>query len=166
MQAERIDSGDIAFRSLPDVCADALREIPVLLASSDPRVRERLHPPTFDDEEREAEWRRIAGPELEHLIADRVSLVKEDLRTLQVDQNGTFSMTIDQRREAAWLSALNAARLALFVLNGLVPADMERDPHELDDPSKGAALLDIHLLAWVQELIMRTTDFAAGDPGR
>ena len=80
----------------------------------------------------------------------------------RLPEERTRGLTIDRRREKAWLSALNAARLALFLLNELDAADMERDPHEIADPRKGAALLDIHLLAWVQELIMRAPEPPAG----
>jgi hypothetical protein len=159
MEVKRNARGVLVFRNIADICADALRVVPVVLESDDPRVRDRLLPRTYEDDELEREWRRIGAPELEHLFASRTRLIEKDLRTLKRRRDGTYTLHIPRPHESAWLSGLNAARHALFLLNELDAADMERDPEELEDPRRALALFHIHLLAWMQELIMQ-----AGEP--
>jgi hypothetical protein len=112
-------------------------------------------PRTHEDDEREAEWRRIGAPELEHLFAERSRLIAKDLGSLRRRRDGNFRLTIDTRHESAWLSGLNLARHTLFILNELGPEDMERDPDQLEDHDKALALYQIHLFAWMQELLIR-----------
>ena len=54
----------------------------------------------------------------------------------------------------AWLAALNAARLTLYVLHGFSAEDMDADPCDQDDPARERALLHIHFLAEVQMALM------------
>ena len=162
MEVKRIPKGDLVFRSMPGECATALRGIPALLESDDPRVRDRLLPRTYGDHRLEKEWRRIGVPELEHLFASRTRLIEKDMETLLTDRSGTFKRNIQSIHENAWLSGLNAARHALFILNDLEDADIERHPYELQDPDRAEALLYIHLMAWMQELIMKADEALNG----
>ncbi|MBN2489346.1 MAG: DUF2017 family protein [Planctomycetes bacterium] len=154
MNLERSGRGELVFRDLPRICADALRVVPVVLESDDPRVRDRRLPRVYEDDALEQEWRRIGAPELEHLFVSRTELIRKDLSALERRRDGSFTLRVPERHEAAWLSGLNAARHALFLLNALEPADMERDPAELDDPRRALALLHIHWLAYLQELML------------
>ena len=54
----------------------------------------------------------------------------------------------------AWLAALNAARLALFVLNDLTGEAMEADGFLKATPKQQEALLRIHLLAEIQSVLL------------
>jgi hypothetical protein len=155
MKVTRTRSGDLEFRDVPGICARAIESIPGLLESDDPRVRDRMLPRTHDNDEEEAEWRRIGAPELEHLFAARSKLIAKDLGSLRRRRDGTFRLTIDTRHESAWLSGLNLARHSLFILNELEPDDMERDPDVVENEGKALALYQIHLFAWMQELLIR-----------
>lgn len=134
--------------------AAMLATLPELLECDDPRVRGRLLPEVYEDPEEEAQWRRHAAPELAHLFATRAELIAGDLRALELDEDMTFRMRIPPGHETAWLTGLNAARLALFELHDLEDLDMERDPGDLDDPDKQLALVRIHVLAYLQEMLM------------
>jgi len=85
MRVDRDQAGDIELRHLPLICADTLMLVPELLESEDPDVRGRLFPDAYPDTAAEAEWRRFAGPELEHLFASRVEIVRKDLVTLRAE---------------------------------------------------------------------------------
>jgi hypothetical protein len=162
MDARRTPHGEIVLDQLPAVCAEALRSLPEVLESDDPRVRDRLLPRAYEDDELEAEWRRIGVPELEHLFAASSRLIEKDLHSLRRSGDGSFKLVLRPEHENAWLSGLNAARHAIFILNDLEPDDMEKDPDELATPNQALALYQIHLLAWVQELIMRSGDPLGG----
>jgi hypothetical protein len=155
MRVERLDDGDLWLRGISPFHADTLLRLPEWLDSSDPRVRARLLPKVYDDAEDEQQWRRFGVPQLEHLFASRAEIVAKDLQSLAQDDSVAFSMRIPQEHANAWLSTLNAARLALFAAHGLDESDMERDPTELEgDFERELALVRIHLMAFMQELLI------------
>ena len=154
MRTERDPEGNLWLRDLTPLCADTAMRIPGLLKADDPRVRGRLLPEAYDDPEEEAHWRRLGGPELERLFLSRAELICRDLESLSRDGAQTFSLRIPSGHEAAWLSGLNGARLALFALHDLEAEDMDREPHATGDPDKELALLRIHLMAYLQELLL------------
>ena len=61
---------------------------------------------------------------------------------------------IGKGRESAWLSTLNAARHALFLLHGLAEDDMERPLHEFPDPATRSAVLQIDFLGRLQMVLI------------
>lgn len=154
MQVEREPDGSLVVRGVTPLHAAMLAAVPELLECDDPRVRSRLLPETYEDPDEEEQWRRHVTPELEHLFASRAELIGGDLRALELDDDMTFRLRIPPGHETAWLTGLNAARLALFELHDLEDVDMERDPGELGDPEKELALVRIHVLAYLQEMLM------------
>lgn len=154
MQIERDADGGLCFRGITALHADTLMHIPEWLDSDDARVRARLLPTVYEDPEEEEQWRRFGVPELEHLFASRAEIVGKDLESLAQDGAVTFSLRIPKNHTTAWLSTLNAARLALFELHGLEDVDMERDPAEISDFDKELALVRIHIMAFMQELLL------------
>lgn len=154
MWAARIADGYV-FGGLTRYCVDTLRGVPMLLESTDPRVRERLLPETYGDGDDEVQWQRHAAPELERLFLSRAQLVRRDLDGMrQLVDADSWLLTIRDNHVNAWLASLNAARLALYELNDLEPRHMERDGLELASPKQQEALLRIHLLAEVQAVLL------------
>jgi hypothetical protein len=151
----RDEAGNIELQALPPICADTLIRVPDLIGSDDPRVRSRLLPRVYDEDDEEEQWRRYATPELEHLFRSREEIVQKDLATLEQDSALTFRLVIAGQHLPAWIAALNAARLALFELNELRPQDMESDLPEVEGDGRQLALFRIHNLALIQELLMR-----------
>jgi hypothetical protein len=155
MRVARDSSGDLWFRGISPFHADTLLQVVSWLRSDDPRVRARLLPDAFaDDGSAEDDWRRLVAPELDHLFASRTEILRRDLETLEPDSPVTFRMRIARGHEHAWLSSLNGARHALYLLHDLRERDMERDPAAVGDRDKELALVRIHVLAWMQELLM------------
>lgn len=154
MWVARVDEGYV-FGGLAPSCVDTLKGVPMLLESSDPRVQKRLLPETCDDPDAELQWRRHAVPELERLFASRAQLVRRDLAGLRkLGNSDTQVLLIPDAHCNAWLAALNAARLALFVLNDLTAEHMEEEGFKKALPKQQEALLRIHLLAEVQSVLL------------
>ncbi len=156
MEIERDEKGDVWFRGMSPLHADTLMRIPEWLSSDDVRVRARLLPPVYEDEEDENQWRNYAVPELEHLFASRAELITKDLEMMEQEGALMFALRIPQAHEAAWLSGLNAARLALFVLHDFEDEDMARNPAELEDLEQELALARIDIMAFMQEMMIES----------
>jgi hypothetical protein len=159
VRVEIAAAGDLELRDLPPICAETLLRIPDELRRDDEEVRARLMPDAYDDDEAREQWRRLAQPELEHLFQGRVEIVEQDLRSLEEDGPLTFRMAVPAAHRTAWLSSLNAARLSMFISGGLAAKDMEREPGSIGDYEKDVTLLRIHLLAFVQELLLEASGF-------
>jgi hypothetical protein len=142
------------LRQVTPLCADTLRRMLEWIESDDPRVKKRLFPDTFVDPEEEAAWRRLMQTDLEHLVLSRRQILEKDLARMRPDGPGLFRLPIGKNHGQAWLSALNAARLALFELHGLGPEHMDSEPEELDDEERQLALVRIHLMGFLQELLL------------
>jgi hypothetical protein len=154
MWVVRTDGGFL-FAGLTPVCVETLHGIPVLVESADQRVRQRLLPDAYRDPESERQWRRHAVPELERLFLSRAQLVRRDLKQLRrLKQTDLWMLPIRDDHCSAWLSALNAARLALYELNDLKPVHMERDGLELATRPQREALSRIHFLAELQSVLL------------
>ena len=154
MRTERDAEGNLWLRGLTPLCADTAVRIPGLLKADDPKVRRRLLPEAYDDPEEEAHWKRLGAPELERLFLSRAELIRRDLESLSLEGTQSFSLCIPPGHETAWLSGLNGARQALFALHDLEAEDMEREPQSTGDPDRELALLRIHVMAFLQELLL------------
>jgi hypothetical protein len=156
----RADDGFI-LGGLGRVQVGTLRGVPMLLETTDERVRQRLLPETYEDEEAEAQWREHATPELERLFMSRTQVVRKDLGKLrQLKGADSWVLPIPDMHVNAWLACLNAARLALYALNDLKPKHMERDVGA--GTAKQLEAIDrIHFLAELQCVLMG--DFAIDD---
>lgn len=158
MWVARADSGFL-FGGLTQYCVETLRGVPMLIESTDPRVRRRLLPDTYEKVDDQEEWRDTAVPELERLFLSRAQLVRRDLAMLKkLDNLDSWVLLIPDVHANAWLSSLNAARLALYVLNDLRPDHLERDGIEQASPKQQAALLRIHFLAEIQSVLLGDID--------
>ncbi|GAB4156670.1 MAG: hypothetical protein Fur0037_24920 [Planctomycetota bacterium] len=163
MWVARTENGYL-FGGLTAYCLETLRGVPMLIESKDPRVRRRLLPDTYDEIEDQQDWRATAVPELERLFLSRGQLVSRDLQRIKkLDNLDSWVLLIPDQHTNAWLSSLNAARLALYELNDLTPEHMERDGVQKADGKQREAILRIHFLAEIQGVLLGELDF--GDEG-
>jgi hypothetical protein len=150
----RVSEG-IVFGGLEAAAVETLKGVPMLLESSDARVRERLLPETCEDPDDEAQWRRHSVPELERLFLSRAQLIRRDLAGLRKLANfDAHVLLIPDDHVNAWLSTLNAARLALFALNDLKAEHLEADGFAQASQKQQQAVLRIHLLAELQSVLL------------
>lgn len=154
MWAARVSEGFV-FGELTPATVETLTGVPMLIESADARVRQRLLPDTYDAAEDEQQWRRHAVPELERLFLSRAQLVRRDLATMRsMPKSVDKVLLIRDEHASAWLSALNAARLALFVLNDLKAEHMDADGYAKATAKQREAVLRIHLLAEMQSVLL------------
>ena len=163
MRVERDDSGNLWLRGVTPLCADTLVRLPGWLIEDDPAVRQRLLPCVYEDAAEQEQWQRLGAAELERLFLSRAEILRRDLETLEADGPMTYQLRIKKGHERAWLSSLNGGRLVLFTTHKLTAADMETDPDEMYSAEKELALVRIHVMAWMQELMLRSGSDAASE---
>ncbi|MGH7640084.1 MAG: DUF2017 family protein [Candidatus Dormibacteria bacterium] len=100
------------------------------------------NPRAYQEEEAEAEFRRLVGSEL---TENRNQDLAQVHRGLEADQRILLSV----EEAVAWMRALNVLRLALGERLGIV-ADGWEDHYTLQQ-HRQPPLATLHLLSWVQE---------------
>jgi hypothetical protein len=160
-RVRRRKDGTICVAGLSSIEVMVLRQVPDLLGRDQPEaVRKRLFPDAFDDDERADEWRRTQHPELFALLADSKRIVESDLASLAPRARPPgWAMQIPAAHVNAWLSALNAARLAIVAEQGLTAAELEAEELELDD--RGLAVVKSSVLGGLQQGIVEALGFRA-----
>ncbi|MHC4957806.1 MAG: DUF2017 family protein [Planctomycetota bacterium] len=156
----REEDGGLRFSNLAPWFVSVLLELPRLLEKDqDELVKERLYPAPTDDEDENEEWKRLVHPELFALLASARAIVVKDLGGLvpseEADPLGTWTMLIVPEHVNAWISALNAARLAIGAGNEIEEEDMNDESPDVDAwDDKRVAVAKIHLLGWLQQMII------------
>ena len=175
---ERQPDGGIAIEDLTPPFVFILLELPGLLGPDQPdEVKRRLFPDPSEDDEIRKDWARLVHPELYALLASAREIVLKDLGKL-LPSGATCRLEIPAPHVNAWISALNAARLALAAIHGIEDED---DLHPFDDPeeedddedrdevveldARRLAVVKIHLLGELQVLLVLEQDPEAGGPG-
>ncbi len=137
-------------RSERDALAALLDHLEPMAARS-PRVT----PPAYPDEEQlEAEYRHLTGPDLE---AARTLAIATMRRTIQEDGPAT---ALAPAEVEAWLRGLNALRIALADEIGIESDGWEEavPPEEHARPPYAA----LHALGWIQEELLAVVPVVAG----
>ncbi len=112
-----------------------MREV---LADDDDPARQRLFPEAYpDDEERQSEYRLLAGGELEESHLAALTTLED---TLDADH-------LDQEQMLAWMRALNQVRLIMGVRLGVTE---EGDERIGADEARQAAFAVYDYLTWLQ----------------
>ena len=154
MWVAKVDEGWL-FGDLTPASVETLTGVPMLIESSDARVRGRLLPETCDGEEDEQHWRQHAVPELERLFLSRAQVVRRDLQAVTRQPKSTNSLLlIPDEHVNAWLAALNAARLALYVLNDMTEEHMTDEGLRNASAKQQEAALRIEMLAAMQSVLL------------
>ncbi|MHC4547701.1 MAG: DUF2017 family protein [Planctomycetota bacterium] len=157
-RVERHPDG-VVYEDLAPPFALMLLELPGLLAP-DPsdEVKRRLFPHPSDDESIREDWERYVHPELWALLASAREIVTKDLGNLAASSSGVgHRLEIPAGHVNAWISALNAARLALGAIHGI---EDEVDLHTFEDEDdeepdeRRIAIAKIHLLGELQALLV------------
>ena len=156
-RVEKGADGTFHLRELPPLMALSLREMPALLEPDAPGIRDRIAATPYPgDEEGTAHWERNAAPELAHLFQAARDIVETDLIALRPEAKtrGRFRLGIPAAHLNAWLSSLSAARVGLAERHGFGEADLESVlPEDITDDRERALIL-VHLLGWVQGLLL------------
>jgi hypothetical protein len=154
----REEDGTLVVEEIAAPLAAVLPELPALLAPDQPdAVRRRLFPDPSDDEEVSAEWRMKQHPELFALLADARRIVETDLASMRLYPDKTaWRLDIPPTHVHAWISALNAARLALGAREGITADDMAGLADYTRD-RRGLTVLRIELFGILQAALLEAT---------
>lgn len=113
------------------------------------RVRDRLFPAAYDDPLDQLEYSELVGPQVSE---DRLAAVEDFARTLEggTTRRLTWSTDLTPDESAAWLSALNDARLTLAMVVGIRDdGEWQRGPDRTDPTS-----VALYYLGWLQEELL------------
>ena len=167
---ERQPDGGIAIEDLTPPLVFILLEVPSLLGPDQPdEVKLRLFPDPSDDDEVRKDWARLVQPELYALLASAREIVVTDLGKM-ASAGGVCRLEIPAPHLNAWISALNAARLALGAVHGIEDEDDlhlfddqdEEDEEVVDLDERSLAVVKIHLLGELQAMLVLEQDPEAG----
>jgi hypothetical protein len=154
------ETGEFVLRSLEPPLARVRQELPnfLRLAREHPRARKRLLPQAYDNADADREWQRHAAPEIAHLLGSASELVVKDLATLQKEGfSRTWRVVFPEKHRAAWMTSLNAARLAIAEVYRIGEAEMQGGRGFDPGSERDVAVVNIHLLGWIQELVVQTS---------
>jgi len=154
VKIRRDAEGDLWVEALAPVCADTLLHVPDWLSSDDPAVKDRLVPGGSSDPEADAAWRKFGSPEVARLFLSNREIMKRDLESLEPQGKKGFRLKIPRGHESAWLSGLNAARHALFLLKKIDARDLNADIETVEDDARREALVRLSILGWLQHEII------------
>lgn len=154
-----VDGKNLRITNIPPFLADSLLCLGDILAQRDhPQVRDRIFPAPTDDAGINEDWAAYVGPDLRHLFVSAGETVARDLANLQPEPAAPdhHHLTIPVAHRDAWLSAVNEARLIIGEKFGVTEKDINRDDLDPDVP-KDVALAQIRILAWLLELLVKST---------
>ena len=117
----------------------------------------RLLPSPGSDEELRTDWEDIVQPELRrHFEAER-AVVTEDLARLKPGRgkNPGWSIEIESAHSDAWLTTLNAHRLALAAEYHLTEQELAEKSEPDFSSERGFALMQVNFFAFMQECLIR-----------
>jgi hypothetical protein len=159
----RREDGSVSMESLFPLQVAALVEVPELIDKPEGEARRRLFPEPSNDEKQKAEWERLVRPELFALLASAREILLRDLKGLELaDPLGgvpRWNVTIPAQHMNAWISALNAARLALSAQHGIeseedLHPDLEEKDGKIELDERTFAALKINVLGEIQHLLI------------
>lgn len=124
-------------------------------------VRSRLFPAAYADPLDELEYRELVGSQVE---SDRLAAVEDFARTLQGGslRRSWWTRDLDPDETAAWLSALNDARLTLAMVVGITSEEQWGRGPDRSDPTSVA----LYYLGWLQDQLLGAMSTALEDPDR
>ena len=157
LELKRLPDGRLCLSGIDDSWQWVLARVPELLAANQPpAVHERLLTDPSNNAAINRDWREFVVPELEALWKASHELMAADLTRLETDpdQPNCARITFPESHAAAWISAINQARLALGARWNVTEADMNRPLWKLGSNQREHDILLIHLLASVLQLLI------------
>lgn len=169
---ERSNKGNLSFSNIHPLLAGLLQAAAMDPWERYPEGSARLLPPPGGDEELLLDWQELVQPELRHHFDLERSLVAEDLAEMhemhdthqaKKKQGDSWSFEIPMDHADAWLTTLNALRLALVEENGFTEGDLSRNDAPDFSSERGLALMQVNFYAFVQECLLQTMESAEAE---
>jgi hypothetical protein len=160
--------GTPRFTGIHPLLAELLRAAALDPWERCPSGSARLTPPPGDDEELRDDWEDHVQPELRRHFETERAVVGADLAGLKPEkpkkgaaesgQHPTWSLEIPPAHAEAWLTTLNALRLALVGEHGFTEQDFSSDGFPDLSDARGIALMQVNFYAFIQECLLRCMD--------
>lgn len=160
LKLQRLRDGRLCLCGIDDGWQWVLARVPDLLAGHQPpAVRERLLPKPSHIAAINRDWQELVVPELEALWKSNNELMAADLAKLEADpdQPECARLIFPKNHAAAWVIAINQARLALGARWNVTEADMNRPLRKLGADPREHDILLIHLLASALQLFIEAS---------
>ena len=157
---ELSNKGNPSFSGIHPLLAGLLQAVAVNPWERYPEGSSRLLPPPGEDEELLLDWQDLVQPELRRHFDLERSHVAEDLAAMKQGngENASWSLEIPTDHCDAWLTTLNALRLALVAEQGFTEADLSRKGNPDFSTERGLALMQVNFYAFVQECLLLVID--------
>ena len=157
LHLQRLADGSLCLAAVDEHWRHILAGVPALLAEPQPpSVGERLFPAPSKRADINRDWRELIAPELEALWRANYELMAADLGRMEKDtaHRGCWRVVFPANHAAAWLSAINQARLVLASRWDVTEEDMNRPAEDLKPTERDHDIFLIHLLAYVEQLFI------------
>ena len=157
MYFELSKKGNPLFSKIHPLLAGMLQTVAVDPWERYPEGSARLLPSPGDDEELRTDWEDLVQPELlRHFNAER-SVVAEGLSQMRPGRgkNPGWSLEIESAHTDAWLTTLNAHRLALVSEYHLTEEELSEKKEPDFSSERGFALIQVNYFAFMQECLIQ-----------
>lgn len=165
--------GTPRFTGIHPLLAEFLRAAALDPWERCPSGSSRLLPRPGDEEELCQDWEDHVQPELRRHFDRERSVVAADLEALKEEgrrtpakgksaKQATWSLEIPRDHSEAWLTTLNALRLALAEEHGLTEADLSGNQEPDFSSERGIVLMQVNFFAFVQECLLLVIDEEGG----
>jgi hypothetical protein len=164
------DHGNPSFTGIHPLMVELLRAVALDPWERCPEGCERLLPSPGEDEDLRLDWEDHVQPELRrHFDAER-AVVAGDLERIasplendgKGDEEGA-TLEIPLAHAEAWLTTLNALRLALVGEHRFTEADLSHESLPDLSDARGIALMQVNFYAFIQECLVRCLDGEGGE---
>ena len=161
LHLQRLADGSLCLAGMDEHWRHVLVGVPALLAEPQPpAVHERLFPNPSNQAAINRDWRELIAPELEALWRANHELMASDLGRVEKDpaHRRCWRVAFPANHAAAWLSALNQARLVMASRWDVTEKDMTRPSEALKPTERDHDIFLIHLLAYVEQLFIEAEE--------
>lgn len=153
------NDGTPRFTGIHPLLAELMRAAALDPWERCPSGSSRLMPPPGDDEELRHDWEDHVQPELRRHFGKERSVVASDLEALKQEppskgNSVTWSLEIPRAHSEAWLTTLNALRLALAEEHGFTEKELSRNDAPDFSSERGLALMQVNFYAFIQECLL------------
>ncbi|MBI5818571.1 MAG: DUF2017 family protein [Verrucomicrobia bacterium] len=161
LHLQRLADGNLCLAGMDEHWRHVLVGVPALLAEPQPpAVQERLFPNPSNQAAINRDWRELIAPELEALWRTNYELMAADLGRVEKDpaHRRYWRVAFPANHAAAWLSALNQARLVMASRWDVTEGDMTRPVEELEPTERGRDIVLINQLEDVERLFIEVEE--------
>lgn len=157
MYFELSKSGNPRFAKIHPLLAEILQAVAVDPWERFPKGSMRLLPTPGDDEGLRMDWVDIVQPELRRHFESERAIVAKDLNLMKqvIGKNPTWSLEILKSHSNAWLTTLNAYRLALVSEHSITETELANKGEPDFFSKRGFVLMQVNFFAFIQECLIR-----------